>query len=83
MQRFDRNSLPSQKGDKLRSQGSNPTGSQKQSFTPGPYSDGVDYMTGATHLNRNIRATQDNHQENIPTGDGCVKKGLIFCEPLS
>lgn len=81
-ERDDNVNKPPGRGRKLRNQGSNPTGSQTQSFTP-KYSDEMDYMTGSAHLNRNIRADKENYQGNNPTSECCKDLGVILKEPLS
>ena len=80
--RDDRVNRPPGRGSKLRHQGSNPTGTQTRSFKAGPYTDELDYQTGSTQLNQNIRASDSNHQENIRTSAKCRKRGCLFREPL-
>lgn len=70
---------PPGRGRKLRNQGSNPTGSQTQSFTP-KYSGELDYQTGSTKLNHRTRA---NAHETGEVVDCCKELGLNCKKPLS
>lgn len=82
-ERDDNVNRPAQRGRKLRNQGSNPTGSQTMSFTP-EYSSEMDYETGATALNKRVRARQENHNAGHGEISGCCKElGLNLKEPLS
>lgn len=81
-ERDDNVNKPPGRGRKLRMQGSNPTGTQTMSFTP-EYSDEMDYMTGTSHLNRNIRADKKNYTGENPMADCCRDLGLNLKEPLS
>lgn len=78
--RDDRSNVPPGRGSKLRNQGSNPTGSQTMSFTP-KYSGELDYNTGKTHLNKNIRANE--HSDGDPSAECCKELGLTCKKPLS
>lgn len=71
---------PPGRGRKLRNQGSNPTGSQKMSFTP-EYSGELDYQTGSTKLNHRTRANA--HDADKGGSECCRKLGLNLKEPLS
>lgn len=80
--RDDNFNFPARRGSKLRSQGSNPTGSQTMSFTP-EYSDEMDYTENVA-LNKRTRAQQKNHNSGYgPLADCCKEHGLNLKEPLS
>ena len=80
-ERNDQDNKAPSRGSKLRSQGSNPTGSQKMSFTP-EYSEEKDY-DNMTHLNSKARAKMDQHSEGWGELDPCCKElGLNLKKPL-
>ena len=82
--RDDRAARPAGRGSKLRHQGSNPTGSQKLSFTP-EYSGELNSQIGSTALIKNVRLDPD-HEAHHPTGSDkacCQDLGLVFKVPLS
>jgi hypothetical protein len=81
-ERDDNVNKPPGRGRKLRNQGSNPTGDQTMSFTP-EYSDQMDYATGMTALNKNVRMSESNYTENTPMSECCKDLGVIMKEPLS
>ena len=83
-ERDDSRARPNGKGRKLRHQGSNPTGSQKLSFTP-EYSGELNSEIGSTALIKNVRLDPD-HEAHQPTGSDkacCQDLGLVFKVPLS
>ena len=65
-ERDDSKSRPNGKGRKLRHQGSNPTGSQKMSFTP-EYSGELNHRIGSAALVENVRLDSDSEAHH-PTG---------------
>lgn len=81
--RDDRSNYPPNRGAKLRNQGSNPTGSQRQSFDL-YYSEDMDYNEGGmTHLNERTRMDTKNYSENRPKTPQKVRdKGLNLKQPL-
>ena len=81
-ERDDNDNRSPGRGDKLRYQGSNPTGSQKHSFTP-EYSDDMDYTEGGAHLNQRTRMKSSNYSENRPSSECCRENGLNLKEPLT
>ena len=61
-----------------------PDRGQKLRDTEQEYSDGLDWPTGRSDLNRNIRATEENHNAGHGKLPKCCKKlGLNLKEPLS
>ncbi|MCP4469885.1 MAG: hypothetical protein GY815_04220 [Gammaproteobacteria bacterium] len=82
--RDDKLNYPPNRGSKLRSLGSKPTGSQGMSFTP-DYSEEMDYIEGGmTDLNQRTRIREENHSENFASSDKecCQESGLILKQPL-
>jgi len=82
--RDDRYAMPAQRGRKLRNMGSNPTGTQKMSFTP-EYSGEMDYAVGATPLNANVRRANPLDLDKPTQASRKLRgeTGLISKEPLS
>ncbi len=74
--------FPATRGAKLRHQGSNPTGSQTQSFKP-EYSDDMDYAQGAPAIGKRTRINEAQHNPKPASGKLRGETGLIFKEPLS
>ena len=81
--RDDNYNYPPNRGTKLRHQGSNPTGNQKNSFMP-YYSEDMDYIEGgSTHLNQRTRMDTKNYSENSPNTNQKVRdKGLNLKQPM-
>lgn len=80
--RDDNYNYPPNRGSKLRHSGSNPTGDQKNSFTP-EYSEEMDYTEGGmTHLNQRTRMKTENYSENSPKSQSVRDKGLNLKQPM-
>lgn len=70
------------RGAKLRSQGSRPTGDQTMSFKP-EYSSEQDYEETMATMNERTRAQDKNHNSGWgPLDDCCKENGLNLKEPL-
>ena len=76
----ERNNIPPRRDQKLRAQGSNPTGSQTKSFTP-EYCCESDHKIGGTSLNHNVKLSEHEAQtDTSKTLRG--KTGLNLKQPL-
>ena len=77
---FERSNISPRRDEKLRYQGSNPTGSQTKSFTP-EYCCESDYKIGATSLNHNVKLSGHEAQSDI-SKELRGKTGLNLKQPL-